>query len=630
MCGIAGVISPIPLTDGESGVVDRMNQCLVHRGPDSGGRFCVDRVAMGMRRLSIIDLEGGQQPIFNETGEVAIVCNGEIYNYVELRDELLRRGHRFSSGSDVETIVHLYEEKSLEFLSGLRGMFALALWDGTRQRLILARDRMGEKPLYWYRDPRGRVWFASEMKSLLLALDREAAVPSPDAVNLFLTYQYVPEPRTMFEAVRKLPAGHLFEISTSNPRDATPRRYWDYLAPRCSTGDAVEQVRTELERACKIMGRADVPVGIALSGGIDSSVVAALSVRTYPGTLQAFTVGYPGRPENDERLAASSLARHLDIPFFEVELKEEDFIRGLPQLIWSMDDPIADIAAYGYYAVAALARGQGVPVLLSGLGGDELFWGYSWVRDAVRRTEQKRVRNSLSRWFHESVGGRGTGGSEYMVLFDLHEDLRRGDLWSRAILTPSAAERLPANLWMNYIETSEWDRVPIRLSNILNQTWLVSNCLALADRTTMAHSIEMRLPLLDGPLIELVTGFRQNGLNDWQKPHKWLLIEAVKGILPEEIFWRQKQGFTPPVRQWMEAVGKRYGFMVTDGTLVRRGILNKSAVARFLATGPDTFFAYKLVLLEIWCRMFVDRLGVGDIIDLSAEGRERRARGVSA
>jgi asparagine synthase (glutamine-hydrolysing) len=622
MCGIAGVISPLQLTDEEVASVGRMNQCLVHRGPDSEGSFRDSHIALAMRRLSIIDLVGGMQPLFNETKSLAVICNGEIYNHVELRDELRRKGHTFASGSDAETIVHLYEERGLDFLSALRGMFAIALWDREQQRLILARDRMGEKPLYWHRDRRGRIWFASEMKSLLLSLDDGRPALSPEAINLFLTYQYVPEPRTMFEGIEKLPAGHLLEIRAGAPGAATPRSYWSYLAPRSSSGDLIDSVRAELEEASRIMGRADVPVGIALSGGIDSTVVAALAARTYPGTLQAFSVGYPGRPQTDERLAASQYARNLGVPFFDAELGEEDFVQTFPRLVWAMDDPIGDIAAYGYYAVARLAREHAVPVLLSGLGGDELFWGYEWVRDAVRRTEQQRPRGWWE-WLKTRAGRGAAGGRRRMVFYDLHEELRSGDARAREMMVPDVAARVTAGLWTSYFETSQWDRIALRLSDVLNRTWLVSNCLALADRTTMAQSIEMRLPLLDVPLIELVSGFRQTGLDDWRMPHKWLLIEAVKDLVPAEILSRRKQGFTPPCNEWMQAVRRVYGFMVADGSLVRRGILNKRAVEEVAATAPDSF-AYKMILLEMWSRLYVERHTVDDIAEgVRANGRLR-------
>jgi asparagine synthase (glutamine-hydrolysing) len=215
-----------------------------------------------------------------------------------------------------------------------------------------------------------------------------------------------------------------------------------------------------------------------------------------------------------------------------------------------------------------------------------------------------------------------------MVFYDMHEDLRRGDAWSREMMTPEAAARVPAGLWMSSFEASEWDRIPLRLSDVLNRTWLVSNCLALADRTTMAHSIEMRLPLLDVQLIELVSGFRQTGLDDWRRPHKWLLIEAVKDLVPAEIFSRRKQGFTPPGREWMQAIRRAYGFMISDGSLVRRGLLTKDAAARLVATAPEGF-AYKMILLEVWSRLYVERVPPDDISGAARSMGDGRLRAVS-
>lgn len=603
MCGIAGVISFAPLAESERQTVSMMNQALVHRGPDSQGMAGDAHVAFAMRRLSIIDVFGGQQPLYNETGTVAVVCNGEIYNYVELRDELLRKGHRFSSQSDVEVIVHLYEDMGTEFLSALRGMFVIALWDADRNRVILARDRMGEKPLYWYRDPSDRLWFSSEMKSLLQGIREYQPKLSMSSVRLFLTYQYIPEPRTMFERVFKLPAGHYLDVSVGQV-ERQPQPYWNYLAVPQAEGDPIPLVRHELETACRIMGRSDVPVGVALSGGVDSAAVAALSAKHYPGTLQAFSVGYAGRPGTDERTRAAEIADHLKIPFYEVELATEDVVRSFPQLVWAMDDPIADIAGYGYYAVSELARDHGVPVLLSGLGGDELFWGYPWIRDLVAEHERRRRSWGAPKWLHKILATR-SDGRQQLVLSQLHDDLRGADAWSRELLASTYGYPSWPDVCEEWIQFSQDESIALPLSQLLNQTWLVSNCLALADRVSMAHSVEMRMPLLDAGLVERVVGFRKDGMRDWEKPHKWLLIEAVKDVVPERILARPKQGFTPPVQEWYDAICQRYGCLMRDGWLVGRGMVHKKQMENALASAPS-HATYKLVLLEVWCRVFVE------------------------
>lgn len=603
MCGIAGVVSFASLTAADRHVLTGMNESLVHRGPDAYGAFAGPQVEIAMRRLSIIDVQGGRQPFYNETRTVAVVCNGEIYNYVELKRDLEARGHQFSSESDVEVVVHLYEEMGVRCLDVLRGMFALALWDAAEERLILARDRMGEKPLYWYRDHGARLWFASEMKSLRLAIRERRPDPSPSSVRLFLTYQYVPEPLTMFEEVRKLPAGHYLEVAPGR-FDGRPQPYWDYLALREIEGEPISLVRSELETACRIMGRSDVPVGIALSGGLDSAAVAALSAKTYPGTLQAVSVGYAGRPSMDERAAAEAVARHLGIPFHEVEIGEDDVLRTFPDLVWAMDDPIADIAAYGYHAVSALARKRDVPVLLSGLGGDELFWGYSWIRDQVAVHDHRARLNRLSQWVTRRLLGRSEV-TQRMVLHQLHPDLANSETWARRLL----ASHDNAGRLQNVPEEQAWypggSSAALPLSDLLNRTWLTSNCLALADRVSMANSVELRVPLLDAKLIELVVGLRKGGMKDWTWPHKRLLVEAVKDLVPSWMLDRPKQGFTPPVVDWYHAICRRYASLFERGSLVGRGIVEKTE-ARSLWSAAPLGIRYKLILLEVWSRMYVE------------------------
>lgn len=626
MCGIAGVVSFAPLAESDRRMVSGMNAALIHRGPDSQGTYGSSRVEIAMRRLSIIDVDGGRQPFYNETETVAVVCNGEIYNYLELRRELVEKGHRFSSHSDVEVIVHLYEDMGVECLGLLRGMFAIAIWDASTENLLLARDRMGEKPLYWYRDPLDRLWFSSEMKSLLQEMRRHQPELSLPAVRLFLTYQYVPEPLTMFEGVHKLPAGHYLEVSHGR-HDGGARPYWDYLSLPEIHGDPVPLVRGELEAACRIMGRSDVPVGIALSGGLDSAAVAALSARTYPGTLQAFSVGYAGRPSMDERAPAAEIARHLAIPFHETELTEDELVRTFPELVWAMDDPIADIAAYGYYAVSALAREHGVPVLLSGLGGDELFWGYSWIRDLVAKHDRPTWLKRLPQWFKGRVSAEAKG-HQRVVLHELHDDLRGANAWSRNVLASDVRASQFQDVPEEWMSCSQGESIALPLSHLLNRTWLVSNCLALADRVSMAHSVEMRVPLLDVKLVELVVGLRKSGMRDWDRPHKWLLVEAVRDLVPSSLFERPKQGFTPPVLAWYEAICRHYASLLDGGCLVEREVIRNHRVHGLMRESPLPAL-YKLVLLEVWCRLYVEGQSPQEVADAAGGvslGRHRAAK----
>ena len=599
MCGISGLISSTPLSEKDKSAVARMNGHLFHRGPDSEGTFASGHAVLAMRRLSIIDLAGGQQPLYNETRDIAVVCNGEIYNFAALRRELEALGHRFATNSDVETIVHAYESWGDKFLERLRGMFALALWDSTRGRLILARDRLGEKPLYYHRDSSGRLWFSSELRSLMSVMEGRRAL-TPEAFNLFLTFQYLPEPATPLAGVHQLPAGHLLDLSPHN-LDAEPRRYWDPATLREDPLRPVASVKHALGEACQLMGTADVPVAVALSGGIDSSLVAALTARHFSRDLHAFTIGYTGRPATDERSQAQELAQRLGIGFTEVEISDDEVIAEFPRMMAAMDTPIADIAAYGYYAVSRAARSAGYPVLLSGTGGDEFFWGYQWVRDAVNRNEAYLASKGWRYWLAR-LSGRPTGKLDF---FGVHAALRGGDTWSRQLLTPSARATLPPDLWLTMNSLDPALPIHLAVTMLLNRTWLQSNCLALVDRMSMAHSVEVRLPLLDVDLVNTVTGMRNAGLTDWTQPHKALLVEALQDTLPADVLERKKQGFTPPVWRWMEGIIGRFGHLVADGSLVRQGLLDPQQATTCLGRF-DKPFLYKLVFLECWCRLHLD------------------------
>jgi asparagine synthase (glutamine-hydrolysing) len=599
MCGISGVISTTPLRGRDADAVARMNSHLFHRGPDSEGRFTSENVILAMRRLSIIDLVGGQQPLYNETGDIAVVCNGEIYNFVDLRRELEALGHRFATHSDVETIVHAYEAWGDGFLERLRGMFAIALWDSKCKRLILARDRLGEKPLYYHRDASGHLWFSSELRSLFAAMTDKPRL-TPKAFNLFLTFQYLPEPETPVAGVRQLPAGHFLDLSPEN-LDAEPRRYWDPSTLREDPAHPVKTVERALDEACHLMGTADVPVAVALSGGIDSSLVAALTARHFPRGLHAFTIGYTGRPSTDERSQAEELAKALGIGFTEVEISDDEVVAEFPRMMAAMDTPIADIAAYGYYAVSRAAREAGYPVLLSGTGGDEFFWGYQWVRDAVNRNEAYLASKGWRYWLAK-LTGRPTGKLDF---FGVHAALRDGDTWSRRVMPHEARAQVPEGFWLDMNSLDPALPVHLAVTTLLNRTWLQSNCLALADRMSMANSVEVRLPLLDVDLVNKVTGMRNAGLTDWTQPHKALLVQALQHTLPAEVLERKKQGFTPPVRRWMEGIVARFRGLVPNGSLVRQGLL-EAEQAKAVFGQFDLSFQYKLVFLECWSRLHLE------------------------
>lgn len=627
MCGIAGVISNKPLTPDEIASLNRINRRLIHRGPDSGRIYAGRNVGLAMRRLSIIDLEGGQQPIANEDRTVTIICNGEVYNHRDLRRELVARGHSFRSHSDVETILHLYEDKGEDCVTPLRGMYAFAIWDERSQRLLLGRDRLGEKPLFLYRvtesDGSEKLWFSSELRALIPLVPRRDRQISPTAVLEYLTFQYTLDPHSLVEGIVQLPPGHLLTASPNTPHGQT-LKYWELssVPPHEEKTNPVEVTRDTLDIACARMATADVPVGVALSGGIDSSLVAAIAAKHYPGQINAFSVGYTGRPPSDERRIAERFSRSIGIPFREIELDLDQVAASFPQLVGAMDLPIADIAAFGYYAVARAAREARIPVLLSGIGGDEFFWGYDWVRDAVgRASTSPRASTSTANMLRRLLLRHRSPSRGRISIFSPHPELRLAADISVALLSNSS---LSSTHWLS--TTTLPDVVPanVAVSQSLNATWLVGNCLSLLDQMSMAHSIEMRAPFLDIDLVTQVTAMRRAGLTDWQRPHKWLLMQAYGDLLPEEIKHRKKQGFTPPTQDWMRSIVARYGDALGPGCNIELAALADGKKLRKIAHGAPLSFQYKLCVLEIWLSRILeaDRMaqaGSADSMDLGRD-----------
>lgn len=612
-----------------------MSRALIHRGPDDSGESRASHVALAVRRLSIIDLEGGQQPLHNEDRSITLIANGEIYNHLDLRVQLERRGHRFTTDSDCETILHAYEESGINCVNDLRGMFAFALWDEKRRRLFLARDPMGEKPLYLY-EGEGRMLFASEMKALL----QSGMVPfelDPAAINCFFHYQFVPEPRTALRGVRKLPAGHLLTIEPDAWR-VEESCYWRMEDAPPIDGNAPALIAQGLDTIGRLVTKADVPVGVALSSGLDSSAVAAFTARHHQGELHAFSVGYENTPPLcDERAEAKELADHLGLQFHEVEVSTSEVVSLFPELQFWRDDPIADYAGHSYYALAKLARDQGVPVILQGQGGDELFWGYPKLRQAATETLAKQAltngllaglphyltpqapanfsRVGMSDWIR-SFAGIGAGlrrmrrhqasPSNQMVFYDLLDDFNQAVGEKPGLYGGEFAQQVcEANAKELFTFPTPWPRVDITLTRLVSATYLCSNGVTQGDRLAMASSVETRLPFLDRGLVETVVGLRKVYSDMQMAPKQWLKW-AIKDILPQRILDRPKRGFAPPLAEWHGAIFKTHGDSLRSGYLVQAGVLNPSS-ANGLADGPfppglTSPISFKALVLEHWCR----------------------------
>lgn len=635
MCGIAGLISRAALSPAHIDKVKRVNSLLAHRGPDGEGSYSSEHVMFSMRRLSIIDLKTGWQPLYNEDRSLVLIANGEVYNYVELRRDLEERGHHFATGSDCETIIHLYEEHGAAFVDHLRGMYAFALWDSRARRLILGRDRMGEKPLYLV--PVGdSLFFASEMRALIQA----GVVPfklDPRAVNLYYHYGYVPEPTCMVAGIRKLPAAHVLTIDL-NTWSQREHCYWRMEDAPALQGNPARLIRDELERSAQLITRADVPVGVALSGGLDASAVAALATGARSRDVHAFTVGYAGTPWQDERSNAETLAKYLKIPFHSVELSTTDLIEQYSLVNWRRDDPIADGAGVSIAAVAQLARRHSVPVLLFGHGGDELFWGYRWMRSALHSTRRRAAFMSglhgfrnylrfsppplsvtlglqwamsgagiLSEWRQFQADRRAPPGrvvfyESERVFINVDRALGNGfftDRFSEEIGHP--------DLTRDFTPQRSDSPPEATLIRLICETYLMENGIAQGDRLSMAASVESRLPLVDYRLVETVIGLHKTyPLSADARPKQWLR-EAVSGLLPDFVLNRRKVGFSPPWRQWGHALAEVYGDQLIDGYLVQNGVIRPETAKQQRRdlyprlSGPRPLAGLSLGL-ENWCR----------------------------
>lgn len=536
-----------------------MNDTMMLRGPDDSGFFISGHFGMAMRRLAIIDVEGGHQPISNEDGSIHIVLNGEIYNYLELREELQKRGHRFKTLSDVEVLVHLYEEKGVAAIDDLNGMFAFCLWDDNRKRAWIARDRLGVKPLaYFY--GQGLFAFASTVDALFTLPQLSKSVDK-DSLLLYLGLAYVPAPRSMYKGVQKLLPGHWALLEENNLR---VEQYWDVLSQKqreMGHGEFVHEVGRILDDSIRIHARSDVPVGCFLSGGVDSSAVTALFQQYTRKAVHTFAAGFEGKEEN-ELDYADLVVRRYHTHNHQVLFSAESSIAQLSKVLSLMDEPMADSAVIPSYCLALEAQHLGIKVILTGAGGDEIFGGYCRHYPALKNLVAGKLPNIATRLFglfpHHSPSrirrlmvqlsderldfAIGTSGCHLPLLCDAMRD--RMDFYRTLDLLEEQFAPL-------YVLERERGFIYSRMMlDLLN--YLPDNILALTDKTTMAASIEARVPLLDHRLAELVFSVSPDICvgSSFQQAKK-SLKKAVAGVVPEEILNRGKMGFNGPVYHWV-------------------------------------------------------------------------------
>jgi asparagine synthase (glutamine-hydrolysing) len=626
VCGIAGVFNYRAAGAVDGALLDAMLSAIAHRGPDDRGVLLEDAVGIGNNRLSIIDLEGGRQPFSSEDASVAAVYNGEIYNYRALANELRVGGHQLRSAGDGEPIVHLYEDHGTDFVQHLRGMFSIAVWDRRRRRLVLARDRLGIKPLY-YSDNDGRLAFASEIKALL-PVERGTPRVDLDGLAEFLGLKYVPAPRTMFDGIRALPPGHLLICDDDGVR---VRRYWDLSfakregAPRAED-ECTEQLAALLRESVGLHLVSDVPFGAFLSGGVDSSTIVALMSEVLAQPVRTFSVGYDGADERFSELPyARMVADRYETDHHEVIIRSADFVNRLRDVIWHLDQPIADEACLPNAMVSDLAS-QHVKMVLTGEGGDELFAGYAryagerWA-SPVRRVLPGPMRTLALQSARRLPGLRRPKLALYAACQP--EEARRFASWfplfNEDVLAELKSERFSrmtetvsahAAFAPHLLATDAADPLS-RMLYVDTKLWLPDDLLARGDKTSMASSIEARLPLLDHVLVEFAASLPPS-MKLRGRTRKYLLRQVARDLLPPPILSRKKQGFPTPVSSWFRGPARDFlRDQLSPGTVRSRGLFDVEVVGRLLdehdsGHADHGSLLFGLLSVELWHQLYID------------------------
>jgi len=636
MCGICGIFFANREWRVQGDVLARMNRRILHRGPDDEGFFVEENVGLAMRRLSIIDVKSGHQPLANENRDVWIIFNGEIYNHAELRENLEARGHQYRTRSDTETIVHLYEEYGSDCVTHLRGMFAFVIWDRRRRVLFAARDRLGIKPFYYRWDGKSFL-FGSEIKTILTYPGVDAEFDRGRLAE-YLTFGYITGPQTMYAGIRKLVPGHTLELSERGEPKIS--RYWDLVVPVDELPREhsyyVKNYREKLESAVGSHLMSDVPLGVFLSGGLDSSAVAALTAKIRGDKIQTFAVGY-GEEEFSELPYARQVAAHIHSDHHEVRLSREEFFDSLPRLIWHEDEPIVWPSSVSLYYVARLAR-ERVTVVLTGEGSDETLAGYTryaWtlLNSKMDRTYRAMLPAFLRRWFRQGIASAPLYASLHRKLE--HTFLMRdGASWPSfyfdnfysAFADAEFAQLLTREALQSaghaYDGSMEpWERSSGDLLHRLLYTDINSYLIELLmkqDQMSMAASIESRVPFLDNPLVEFTAripaAHQIKGMAG-----KFILKEAVEDLLPHDIIYRKKMGFPTPWAYWLSGPQlQQIETLLTEPRSSARGLFRADAISRIFAEHRAGHRdhgnrIWRLLNLELWQRVCLE----GDLEALS-------------
>jgi asparagine synthase (glutamine-hydrolysing) len=644
MCGIAGRLNINPEKIAKPEEIKRMCRAMRHRGPDGEGYFSSKNFAMGMCRLAIIDLKTGDQPMFNEDKSIAVVCNGEIYNYKSLREKLIKNGHSFRTNSDVEPIVHLYEEKGERFIDDLRGMYVIALWDSLNEKLMIARDRVGKKPLSYFFDGNTFV-FASETKALCEddVVSRSLDV-DPVSLGLYCYLQYVPTPYSIFNGIRRLPPASMLILQKGK---LNVKQYWSLeYEPKLNLSEEeyLENIKKIFFESVEIRLNSDVPLGIFLSGGIDSSIVVAAASQLYGRKISTYSVGFE-ESEFNELPYAKIVAQKYGTDHREIILKP-DVLVDLPKILWFYDEPLADRSIIPSYFVAKAAKDY-VKVILNGDGGDEAFAGYNKYKinpfisfaDALSRKNGLWLRSLLSQTYFKGVNGKNFAANflrrlltrginpylRYIASHGFFDDKplanilnARGSTFSIEEIVDLIARNSDASKTRNLID---------ELLSIDFHNYLPNDLLHKMDIATMANSIEARSPFLDSELLSFVARIPAK-LKMRNSQQKYLSRKAFKSYLPEEILGRGKMGFGAPVNLWLRIDRDKFVSMITEKDSGCRLYFDSKSIDllqshNFVSGGFNETKVWGLLVFEIWWRLYIRKDSIEQISERIQKGYAR-------
>ncbi|MEH6954691.1 asparagine synthase (glutamine-hydrolyzing) [Neobacillus drentensis] len=614
MCGFIGCVHDKTqnFSDEQKQQFKNMNDIITHRGPDDDGFYYDDHIQFGFRRLSIIDIESGHQPLTYENERYWIIFNGEVYNYVELREELLTEGLTFATSSDTEVIIALYSHLKEKAVEKLRGMFSFVIWDKQEQNLYGARDPFGIKPFFYFEDGE-RTFFASEKKSILLGLEND--VLNYDSLQHYLTYQFVPEPNTMSDGIKKLEPGHYFTKKIGSPMEI--KRYWKahFKPVQKSEPDFIKEIKDVLFDSVKMHMRSDVPVGSFLSGGIDSSIIASIAKEYHPA-IKTFSVGFEhnGFSEID---VAKETAEKLGVENISYVISPQEYMNEIPKIMWHMDDPLADPACVPLYFVAREAR-KHVTVVLSGEGADELFGGYNIYHEP----QSLEVFNKIPRAgkvLLKGIAGMMPEGMRGKSFIERGVTPMEERYIGNAKMFTEIEKRELLNVYREgldytditkplYAESRGYDPVD-RMQYIDIHTWMRGDILLKADKMTMAHSLELRVPFLDKAVFEVASKI-PTSLKTVHGTTKYILRKAAEGVVPAHVLDRKKLGFPVPIRHWLKDEMNEWAKNIIRESNTEH-LINKSYVLQLLedhcqGKADNSRKIWTVLMFMVWHQVYVE------------------------